>query len=40
MEGIRGGCVFRAERTVFVQNTLDNCWRDLAEYLLGAVAVR
>jgi len=22
------------------QNTLDNCWRDLAEYLLGAVAVR
>jgi 2'-5' RNA ligase len=36
----RGGCVFRAERTVFVQNRLDNCWRDLAEYSLGAVAVR
>jgi 2'-5' RNA ligase len=34
-----GGCVFQAERTVFVQNTLDNCWRDLAEYSLGAVAV-
>jgi 2'-5' RNA ligase len=36
----RGGSVFRAERTVFVQNTLDNCWIDLAEYSLGAVAVR
>jgi 2'-5' RNA ligase len=34
-----GGGVFRAERTVFVRNTLDNCWRDLAEYSLGAVAV-
>jgi 2'-5' RNA ligase len=36
----RGGSVFRAERAVFVQNTLDNCWLDLAEYSLGAVAVR
>ena len=36
----RGGSVFRAERTVFVQNTLDNCWLDLAGYSLGAVAVR
>jgi hypothetical protein len=32
--------VFQAERTVFVQNTLDNCWRDLAESSLGAVVVR
>jgi 2'-5' RNA ligase len=39
-EEYRGSCVFRAERTVFVQNTLDNCWLDLAEYSLGAVAVR
>ena len=36
----RGVSVFRAERTVFVRNTLDNCWIDLAEYSLGAVAVR
>jgi hypothetical protein len=27
--------VFRAERTVFVRNTLNNCWIDLAEYRLG-----
>jgi len=31
---------FRAERAVFVQNTLDSRWIDLAEYALGAVAVR
>lgn len=31
---------FRAERAVFVQNTSTNCWLDLAEYPLGAVAVR
>ena len=31
---------FRAERAVLVQNTLNNCWVDLAEYSLGAVAVR
>jgi hypothetical protein len=34
------GSVFRAERTVFVRNKLDNCWLDLAEYPLGAVAKR
>jgi 2'-5' RNA ligase len=27
---------FRAERAAFVQNTLGNCWVDLAEYSLGA----
>jgi 2'-5' RNA ligase len=31
---------FRVDRAVFVQNTLDNRWIDLAEYSLGAVAVR
>ena len=31
----RGNGVFRVERTVFVRNTLDNCWIDLAEYRLG-----
>lgn len=35
----RGSRVFRAERAVFVQNAGDNCWVDLAEYALGAVAV-
>jgi 2'-5' RNA ligase len=30
---------FRADRTAFVQNTLGNCWIDLAEFSLGAVAV-
>ena len=35
-----GASIFRAERTVFVRNTLDNCWLDLADYSLGAVAVR
>jgi 2'-5' RNA ligase len=35
----RGPRSFRAERAVFVQNTLDNRWIDLAEYQLGAVAV-
>jgi 2'-5' RNA ligase len=30
---------FRAERTAFVQNTLGNCWIDLAEFSLGAVTV-
>lgn len=30
---------FRAERTAFVQNTLGNCWIDLAEFSLGAVHV-
>ena len=31
----RGSGVFRAERTVFVRNMLDNCWIDLAECRLG-----
>ena len=35
-----GSGVFRAERTVFVRNMLDNCWIDLAEYSLGSVTVR
>jgi len=35
-----GPRTFRADRAVFVQNTIDNCWVDLAEYSLGAVAVR
>jgi 2'-5' RNA ligase len=30
---------FRAERAAFVQNTLRNCWIDLADYSLGAVTV-
>jgi 2'-5' RNA ligase len=34
-----GSRTFRAERAVFVQNTLENCWLDLAEYSLGTVAV-
>ncbi len=36
----RGPRSFRAERAVFVQNTMDNRWIDLAEYSLGAIAVR
>lgn len=31
---------FRAERAVLVQNTLNNCWIDLAEFSLGTVAIR
>ena len=31
---------FRAERAVLVQNTVKNQWIDLAEYPLGAVAIR
>jgi len=34
----RGSSVFRVERAVFVQNTPDNCWIDLAEYSLGPAA--
>jgi 2'-5' RNA ligase len=30
---------FRADRTAFVQNTLGNCWIDLAESDFGAVTV-
>jgi len=36
----RGGRTFRADRTTFVQSTLQNCWIDLAEYSLGAVAAK
>jgi 2'-5' RNA ligase len=36
-EEYEGSRVFRAERAMFVQNTVDNCWVDLAEYSLGAV---
>jgi 2'-5' RNA ligase len=35
-----GPRTFRADRAVFVQNTVDNCWVDLAEFSLGAVLVR
>jgi 2'-5' RNA ligase len=38
-EGYTGPRTFRAERTAFVQNTLGNCWIDLAEFSLGAVTV-
>ncbi|HEV3197758.1 MAG TPA: 2'-5' RNA ligase family protein [Bryobacteraceae bacterium] len=34
-----GSRSFRAERAVFVQNTMTDCWVDLAEYTLGAVSV-
>jgi hypothetical protein len=34
----RGPRTFRAERAVFVQNTLRGCWIDLAEYSLGSAA--
>jgi 2'-5' RNA ligase len=37
--GYTGPRTFRAERTAFVQNTLGNCWIDLAEFSLGGVAV-
>lgn len=36
----RGSRVFRAERAVFVQNTMTDCWVDLAEYSLGTVSVK
>ncbi|HUI81246.1 MAG TPA: 2'-5' RNA ligase family protein [Bryobacteraceae bacterium] len=39
-ESYRGKRSFRAERAVFVQNTLHNIWVDLAEFGLGTVAVR
>ena len=38
-DSYRGPRSFRAERATFVQNTLGNCWIDLAEFSLGAVAV-
>jgi 2'-5' RNA ligase len=36
----RGPRSFRAERAVLVQNTVNKYWIDLAEYPLGAVALR
>jgi 2'-5' RNA ligase len=38
-DGYTGPRSFRAGRTAFVQNTLGNCWIDLAEFSLGSVAV-
>ena len=35
-DGFTGPRTFRADRAAFVQNTLGNCWIDLAEYTLGA----
>jgi 2'-5' RNA ligase len=34
-DSYKGSKTFRAERAAFVQNTLGNCWIDLAEYSLG-----
>jgi hypothetical protein len=39
-EKFRSGRGFRAERLVFVRNTFAACWKDLAEFSLGAVAVQ
>jgi 2'-5' RNA ligase len=36
----RGPRQFPADHAVFVQNTLNNCWIDLAEYHFGAVPVK
>ena len=36
----RGNRTFRADRTVFVQSTLRDCWIDLADYELGAVPAK
>jgi 2'-5' RNA ligase len=36
----RGNRTFRADRTVFVQSTLRDCWIDLADYPLGAVPAK
>lgn len=36
----RGSRTFRAGHTTFVQNTLGNCWIDLAEYSLGAISAK
>jgi 2'-5' RNA ligase len=35
-DSYKGTKTFRAQRAAFVQNTLGNCWIDLAEYSLGA----
>jgi 2'-5' RNA ligase len=34
-----GPKAFRAERAAFVQNTVENCWIDLAEFEFGTVAL-
>jgi len=39
-QSYQGTRSFRAERAVFVQNTLHNLWIDLAEFGLGTVVVR
>ena len=39
-EGFGGLRSFRAERAVFVQNTMGNIWQDLADLPLGSLAVR
>jgi 2'-5' RNA ligase len=39
-QNYQGKRSFRAERAVFVQNTLHNTWVDLAEFGLGTVVVR
>lgn len=39
-QSYQGKRSFRAERAVFVQNTLQNCWVDLVEFGLGTVVVR
>lgn len=36
----RGERRFRVQKAVFVQNTAGDCWADLAEYELGAVAAK
>jgi 2'-5' RNA ligase len=36
----RGERSFQAEQAVFVQNTLTNCWIDLAEYHFGVMPVK
>jgi 2'-5' RNA ligase len=36
----RGPRSFAADQAVFVQNTLNDCWIDLAEYHFGAVPVK
>jgi 2'-5' RNA ligase len=36
----QGARSFRAEHAVFVQNTLQNCWIDLAEYSFGAIPAK
>jgi 2'-5' RNA ligase len=36
----QGPRTFRADRAVFVQNTVSHCWLDLAEYSLGVIPVR